>query len=247
MQRFLSSCKFLILKNKRNVFESFTGKEEVAAMTKLNCIDSVKKTVSIITMAGFLGLSTLQPAIGFESEPYGIGTESQVVGIGFSGSLDFKNLRITGFSYSPMKGMQGNFSAANDSMLRTEDGLVKVDLPLFTFGDDIKYPGIFYNHNGNQFYQYIINSTEGDKAAQMAMTPYILLLPGLLWRSWPLRILAQAAATIRRAQILKQMLIPRQWTLRLKVPEVVETPVQVDETAQPDQEAAGADSQTPTL
>jgi len=149
-------------------------------MIKINVINNVKKTVSIITMAGFLGLSTLQPAIGFEFEPYGTGNESQIMGIGFSGSLDFKNLRVTGFSYSPMKGIHGNFSAANNSLLRAEDGLVKVDLPLFTFGADIKYPGIFYNHNGKQFYQYIINSTEGDEAAQMAMTPYVLIVAGVI-------------------------------------------------------------------
>lgn len=210
-------------------------------MTKLKCIDSVKKTVSIITMAGFLGLSTLQPAIGFESEPYGIRTESQVVGIGFSGSLDFKNLRVTGFSYSPMKGIHGNFSTANDSMLRAEDGLVKVDLPLVTFGDDIKYPGIFYNHNGNQFYQYMINSTEGDKAAQMAMTPYVLIVAGVIVGVVALAYSGSSSSNDSASTDAQADPDTMPMETPPEVPEVVETPVQADETVQPDQEAAAAE------
>lgn len=133
-----------------------------------------KRFISVITAVGFLSLVTVQPVVGFETDGLDMAFKTPIVGIGFSGSLDFKNLSISGFSYTPVDGLHGQFSDRDNLIFGIRDGQVKIDLPLVTFGEDIKYPGVFYNHNGTQLYQHILYSYEGREDSQAIIWPYIV-------------------------------------------------------------------------
>lgn len=122
---------------------------------------------------GFVGLSTVQPVAGFDLRRFEQADRQQMVGISFSGTLDFSRCQINAFSAQSLDGIGPHVNSGN-GLVTARDGRVQVDLPLLTYGEDIAYPGIFYNHHGEQFYRQVLNSYEGYEDSETNYWPYII-------------------------------------------------------------------------
>ena len=128
------------------------------------------KTIAGITTAGFLGLS--MPQIVWSSgtefkvlvESHGALVSSKTVGVNITGDLDFSNISINSFVYDPVDGLEG--SNYSNAIFSVDNGVAKADLPLFTFGNNVEYVGVFYNQNGMQFYEHVVNAAEGDQVSK---------------------------------------------------------------------------------
>ena len=134
---------------------------------------SIKRGISLITTAGFLCLSIVQPVLAFESfnEIRGNG-DAKIYGVSLTGDFDFSRVSVNSFAYVQTNGVTGSFN--DDGIVSFSDGMLKTDLPLLTFGSKVSYPGILYNQNGEQFINHIVAATEGNTESQTVIWPYVL-------------------------------------------------------------------------
>lgn len=136
------------------------------------------KTIATVTAACFFWVST--SAFAFDPEFSGRDNSARIYGLGLSVDLDFSTFKLVGFSHQPMTNLSGSSDDSVDSIISIEDGVVKTQLPLVTLGDSIKYPGIFYNHNGPQFYDHVIRATSGEESEGESESLVGLYVLGLL-------------------------------------------------------------------
>lgn len=129
---------------------------------------SLFRVAASIAAASILSLSVMASS----SIAYDDGWESngQVYGINFTGDLDFNRMQLSGFAHTPA-GISGS-SSTSTPFFYLDNGMAKTELPLFTFGDSVAYPGIFYNSGDVQFYSLVLNAAEGDAAATSTITLY---------------------------------------------------------------------------
>lgn len=59
-------------------------------------------------------------------------------------------------------------------MVTIGDGMAQTELPLLTFGDKVRYPGLLYNHNGEQFSDMLLAAAQGDETSQTKIWTYVL-------------------------------------------------------------------------
>ena len=142
-------------------------------MTKKKWPQQIRRISATITAMGFVGLSTVQPVAGLDLQQFQRTDRQQTVGISFSGTLDFSRCQLNAFSAQSLDGIGPHVNNGN-GLVTARDGRVQVDLPLLTYGEDIVYPGIFYNHHGEQFYRQVLNSYEGYEDAETNYWPYII-------------------------------------------------------------------------
>ncbi len=142
-------------------------------MTKKKWPQRIRQISASITALGFVGLSTVQPLAGGDLLRFEQADRQQTVGLSFSGTLDFSRCQLNAFSAQSLDGIGPHVNNGN-GLVRARDGRVQVDLPLLTYGEDIVYPGIFYNHHGEQFYRQVLNSYEGYEDTETNYWPYII-------------------------------------------------------------------------
>jgi hypothetical protein len=132
------------------------------------------KIIAGLTTAFFLALSVSTPVLAFDSILEGSEQSGRVIGLSLSGNFDFTNIKIAGFSHQPIDGMTGKSDSPSTSFFTVDDGVVKTQLPLVTIGENVRFPGILYNHNGPQFYEHIVNAASGEEQSQSKVGLYVL-------------------------------------------------------------------------
>ncbi len=131
------------------------------------------KAIATVTIAGMFGLSIPVSSKAIDSDLDGEVVTGEVVGLGVSGDFSFKKLYIMGFAHRPLNGFSGSSGSFRDTFFSIEDGVAKVQLPLLSFGVEIKKPGIFYNQNGEQFFDHIVKAASGSEESQTIIWPYV--------------------------------------------------------------------------
>ncbi len=131
----------------------------------------VKRAIAGAVVASMISLSIAQPVLAFESMD-GLTGDVKVYGLSFTGDFSFNKMSVNSFAYIPVEGMNGNYN--DGGIVSFSNGIVKTNLPLLTFGDEVRYPGILYNHDGEQFYNHIAAAAEGSVESQAVIWPYVL-------------------------------------------------------------------------
>ena len=135
---------------------------------------AIFKIITGVTTAVFLTLSVSTPALAFDSALSGSEYSGRVFGLSLSSNFDFTNFKIAGFSHQPIDGMNGTSDHPSELFFTVDDGAVKTRLPLVTLGENVRFPGILYNHNGPQFYEHIFNAASGEEQSESMVGLYVL-------------------------------------------------------------------------
>ncbi len=131
------------------------------------------RTVAGIAAAAMISLSVAQPVVAFDSmDGLGINGNARIYGLSFSGDFDFNKMSVNSFAHTPTDVINSNFD--DGGLVSFSTGMVKTDIPLLTFGDDVRYPGLLYNHDGQQFFSHVAAATEGDKKSESLIWVYVL-------------------------------------------------------------------------
>jgi hypothetical protein len=131
------------------------------------------KLIANVTVVGMLGVTVPVSAVAIDSIFNGEMVSGEIVGLGLSGDFSFKSICLMGFAHRPLSGLVGSTGSEADSFFSIEEGVAKVQLPLLSFGADVKYPGIFYNQNGEQFFNHVANAASGSEESQKIIWPYV--------------------------------------------------------------------------
>ena len=142
-------------------------------MRKRYSMHPLMKTVAGFTATTVLGLSMVQPVFAFNSiDDFGAGSNAQVYGLSFTGDFNLNRMSVNTFAHTPVEGIHNSYY--DGGIVSLSNGMIKTDLPLLTFGDDVRYPGIFYNHDGEQFYNHVLGATEGVQKSESLIWAYVL-------------------------------------------------------------------------
>lgn len=134
---------------------------------------SLFKVVAGITASGLLSLSISTTAFAFDTSYDGSNPDGQTFGLSLNGDLNFNNFSVAGFAHKPLSNYSGSSSNA-DEFFSIENGVSKTSIPLMTFGEGVKYPGLLYNNSGTQFYQHVANAVDGDETSEKVIWPYVV-------------------------------------------------------------------------
>ena len=129
------------------------------------------RTIAGVAAASMISLSIAQPVLAFDSMD-GLTGGAKIYGLSFTGDFSFNKMSVNSFAYVPVDGMSGSYS--DGGIVSFSNGMVKTDLPLFSYGDAVQYPGILYNHNGEQFFNHVVGAAEGNGDSQAVIWPYVL-------------------------------------------------------------------------
>ena len=131
------------------------------------------RTIAGVAAAGMICLSIAQPVSAFDSiDGLGVNGDAQIYGLSFTGNFQLNKMSVNSFAYSPVEGMTGTFN--DGGFVSLSNGMIKTDLPLLTFGNEVRYPGLLYNHDGTQFFNHVAAAAEGDVESESLVWAYVL-------------------------------------------------------------------------
>ena len=135
---------------------------------------SVKRGITLVTVVCFFSFCVFSPVYGADYDLMDDTGGTRMVGVSFSGNFDFSSFSINGFYLSPVKSLRGSTPENGRTFISIDNGVIKTSQPLLTFGKDVEYPGLFYNHTGAGFHNLITRAAQGEESAWTSLWPYIL-------------------------------------------------------------------------
>jgi len=132
------------------------------------------RIIAGVTASSVLALSITTSALAFDSEYLGISGEEPTIGLSISVDLNFSNVTVAGFMQRSFGRMNGHSDHTPESLSYVDSRVSMTQIPLLTFGDEIKNPGILYSAGGSPFYRHVVNAAEGDDESQVKLWLYSL-------------------------------------------------------------------------
>lgn len=97
--------------------------------------------------------------------------------------FQFKNAKLVSFVQNHNPSLQ--YSEMQSDFINIQNGAIETQIPLATFGKNVQYPGLFYNQNGNQFYEEVGLALEGNKKSKKLLWVYaglgLAAIGGIVW------------------------------------------------------------------
>lgn len=131
------------------------------------------RTIAGVAAASMICLSVAQPVLAFDSiDGLGVNGDAQIYGLSLTGNFEFNKVSVNSFAYTSVEGMTGSYD--DGSFVSFSNGMIKTDLPLLSFGNKVQYPGIFYNHDGTQFFDHVAAAADGNVESGSLVWAYVL-------------------------------------------------------------------------
>jgi len=131
------------------------------------------RTIAGVAAASMICLSVAQPVLAFDSiDGFGVNGDAQIYGLSLTGNFQFNKVSVNSFAYTSVEGMTDSYN--DGGFVSYSNGMIKTDLPLLTFGNEVHYPGILYNHDGTQFFNHVAAAAEGDVESGSLVWAYVL-------------------------------------------------------------------------